>query len=515
MSTRKIGPHIIGGFSGAVGKPLAVKLVNPSVEYVRQMRAELGPRCLIVVRWVEDARDLTNPEQAARAWYDRWAPQMRAMAGSPPDQRLAFEGLNEVPDEQATLYARFELARLALMQKAGYCSVVGNFSAGTPDLPVWEKYRPVIRALAPGDWLGLHEYWVDSADLSNPYHVGRWRKVPMLAAVPILVTECGRDVIEGRGKAGWRASCSEGEFLSDLHTYNDLLEQHPNVAAALVFTVGMITAGLEAFDCNSLWSRVVAGYPTPMEPAQPAADVQAPGVRYLDQRSLLFPKGSRGGQAVRYLIVSDSGAPREDALARWLGALGGTRYSAHDLIDAQGLVRHCVTYADAACHAADLRLSGVSNLDALSIGVSLEYPAAPATPAWPKAQLDAAVAHLRMLAATYRIPRSNVYAASALDPQRRGGPRNLDWNALLNRVFPDEEDRLTLALRRSAWMASGIPYNPEAAFPRHARANNLGNPETPEFEFAYQGTRYRGQGYSKGIVYAPVGQWDQIQVALW
>ena len=218
---------------------------------------------------------------------------------------------------------------------------------------------------------------------------------------------------------------------------------------------------------------------------------------------------------MRYLIVADSAGPREDAFARWLGVLGSTRYSAHDLIDERGLVRHCVSYADAACHAADLRLSGASNLDALSIGVSLEYPAAPATPAWPKAQLDAAVAHLRMLVAAYRIPRGNIYTASALDPQQRGGPRNLDWYAMLNSVFPEEEDRLTLALRRAAWTASGFPYNSEAAFPRYARANNLGNPETPEFEFSYQGTRYRGQGYSKGIVYAPVGQWDQIRVAVW
>lgn len=85
----------------------------------------------------------------------------------------------------------------------------------------------------------------------------------------------------------------------------------------------------------------------------------------------------------------------------------------------------------------------------------------------------------------------------------------------MERVFPEEEDKLTLALRRAAWMASGFPYNQEAAFPRYAREHNLGNPETPEFDFTYKGVRYRGQGYSKGIVFAAVGQWDQMQVAMW
>jgi len=74
---------------------------------------------------------------------------------------------------------------------------------------------------------------------------------------------------------------------------------------------------------------------------------------------------------------------------------------------------------------------------------------------------------------------------------------------------------LEQALRHAAWNAGGIPYNPEAAFPRYAREHGLGNPVTPEFDFGFAGQQYRGQGYSKGIVYCRVGDWSNIQQSTW
>jgi len=81
------------------------------------------------------------------------------------------------------------------------------------------------------------------------------------------------------------------------------------------------------------------------------------------------------------------------------------------------------------------------------------------------------------------------------------------------RVFPWEETEDVI--RNAAWVAGGIPYNPEAAFPKYAREHDLGNPETPEFDFTYQGKKYRGQGFSKAILYAEVGHWDDIKEASW
>jgi len=76
-------------------------------------------------------------------------------------------------------------------------------------------------------------------------------------------------------------------------------------------------------------------------------------------------------------------------------------------------------------------------------------------------------------------------------------------------------DNFTQIVRNAAWNAGGIPYNPEAAFPKYAREHDLGNPETREFDFTYNRINYRGQGFSKGIVYAKVGAWGDIREVAW
>jgi len=74
---------------------------------------------------------------------------------------------------------------------------------------------------------------------------------------------------------------------------------------------------------------------------------------------------------------------------------------------------------------------------------------------------------------------------------------------------------LEQVLRKAAWDAKGIPYNPEAALARFAREHDLGVPETEEFEFTYKDKLYRGQGFSRGIVYTEVGKWEDIKIMNW
>jgi len=71
------------------------------------------------------------------------------------------------------------------------------------------------------------------------------------------------------------------------------------------------------------------------------------------------------------------------------------------------------------------------------------------------------------------------------------------------------------SLRNAAWNRRGIAYNPEAAFPRYARQNNLGSPLTGEFDVEWRGKTYRVQGFTGAIVYAEVGDWGNIQKLSW
>ena len=265
MISRKLGIHVIGGTTLAFGRPGVTKLVDVSTEYVRQVRSLVGPDCLIVVRWVENGL----LDSAADSWFHRHLAQMQAMSAGDP--MVAFESANEVADSDAPRYSVWELARMRLMHTAGLRSVVGNWSVGTPDLPKWAMYRPLLNEMRGGDTpdlVGLHEYWADYADISNRWHCGRWTMVPELAGKPIVVTECGRDQVEGHGKPGWKLSCDAATYLADLRAYSRLLNAYPQVVGATVYQVGAIDPQWKPFDVTAIWPQGVSEYegvtmPTP------------------------------------------------------------------------------------------------------------------------------------------------------------------------------------------------------------------------------------------------------------
>lgn len=260
----KLGLHIRGSaFDPArLGRPRIVKVVDVAPEYVRRVRAAVGPDCLIVVRWYEDGLyNWSNPTVAGREWYERHYPAMREMA----DPQVIFEGANEIADSAAPAFALFELERLERLHSMGWRCAVGSWSVGCPDLPVWATYQPVLDAMRHGDAVAFHEYWSDTQDISNLWHCARWSLVPALYDRPIIVTECGRDVVENKGAPGWQRTCDAETFLGDLRRYDALLCDWPNVLGATVFTGGG-TAGWEAFGVNEIWSRVVAEYAKPTPP---------------------------------------------------------------------------------------------------------------------------------------------------------------------------------------------------------------------------------------------------------
>lgn len=255
--SRKLGIHIIGGTALPLGKPRVIKLVDVSVEYVRQVRALVGPECLIIVRWVENSL----LDSAADTWFYRHFAQMQAMSAGDP--MIAVEGANEIADSDAPRYGVWELARMRLMHTAGLRSVVGNWSVGTPDLPMWKWYRPLLNEMRGGDTpdlVGLHEYWADYADISNRWHCGRWTMVPELAGKQLVITECGRDQVEGHGQAGWKLTCTALEYKADLRAYSRLLDAYPQVMGATVYQVGAISHEWKPFAVDSIWPTVVGEY---------------------------------------------------------------------------------------------------------------------------------------------------------------------------------------------------------------------------------------------------------------
>lgn len=67
------------------------------------------------------------------------------------------------------------------------------------------------------------------------------------------------------------------------------------------------------------------------------------------------------------------------------------------------------------------------------------------------------------------------------------------------------------AIREAAWNAAGVPFNPDAAFPRFAKSHSLGVPMTAEFDV----NGYRAQGYAGGIVYCKIPNWSEVKWSEW
>ncbi len=270
----RIGLHIIGGTSLALGRPRIVKLMDCSPEYKAQVRDEVGPECLIVVRWWEREQYLGDPEGEAERWFYRHEAQMRAMARQSTgdgDPNVVFEGYNEIPDELAAKFAAFELRRLQLMHAAGLRTGVGSWSVGVPDFPTWRTYQPVLEAMRTGDVVCLHEYWADGEDLGRNWICGRFahpQVAPYLAGKQIAITECGRDIVCGRGARGWQKTCDADTFFRELQRYGALLAQYQQVIGATVFTVGGSDPQWKPFDPSVIWPRVVAAYRAPEAPKE-------------------------------------------------------------------------------------------------------------------------------------------------------------------------------------------------------------------------------------------------------
>jgi len=188
--------------------------------------------------------------------------------------------------------------------------------------------------------------------------------------------------------------------------------------------------------------------------------------------------------------------------------------SAHYVVAKGGEVFQMVEEQKLAHQAGASEYQGRHNFNDFSIGIEIVNLNDGKDP-YPAAQFESMVKLVGYLVEKYKIAREWIVTHADCSTAGKTDPRGFPITQMIGRIYDQVPAVPNDVVREAAWNAGGIPFNAAAAFPKYAREHELGNPETKEFDFEHRGVNYRGQGFSKAIVYCVVGDWGNIQELDW
>jgi hypothetical protein len=427
-----------------------------------------------------------------------------------PASRLLFEGLNEPQlwaAEPPALVAVYYKSFLAGLHGYGLHGVVGNFGVGWPGNggvtdapPQWSFFNPVFAIMQAGDYLGLHEYW----SLNGPQENWRWwagRFLQCPAKVPILITECGIDTgVSGTPQGGWRDlpestyDAKAERYVNEIYWYAHQCQKDARVRGIFPFTYDMSGPYWQKFNIrDQVWIEQFFKKLDAEGMPQPGGVVLPPPVDPVDPPPVDPPP-----PVVVYTIAAHTMGSEPNAGVSY--AYGYCR-----MLHADGTFRKFMSGESKRVH---LRAAGSPSdaIEPVIVGPHPGYETWGAgyysiSPLQPHQQWEIA------LEDTVR-GWSPWYAWATNDNQTQ---IDFVWTPATTPQPPVDPLIPEQALRNAAWQRMGIPYNPDAAFSKYARAHNLGNPVEPE-------TIYKDwtlQGFAGGILYCRTGDWGNIKVLPW
>ena len=273
----KLGMHFLTGGNATLGDLLnrvamkTVKFTEMDLDWLQDqsklnlLSAAKAKGCLVVGRRVDHNPNLDRPDGdmaiEAQSWIkgnNGWGgPSLLQMAIAFP-QVDVWEGPNEIdinpsqPNgvERMKRYASFcyEFARV-MSVSANRRVCVGSWSAGTPDISLWQYWGPALAAVVNfKGYLSRHEYGPLTGDEGTWYMLRHRRDQDEFSKagfndVPLLITECGADKL-GTFPGTFRQVWGNGSDAIDrywgeyLRPYAQELQKDPYVIGAHLFTCG-------------------------------------------------------------------------------------------------------------------------------------------------------------------------------------------------------------------------------------------------------------------------------------
>jgi len=148
-----------------------------------------------------------------------------------------IEGFNEVAQTLSSGLAQYVVWTRQFVDEAhahGYKVAGFSWSTGNPGPADWAYCRS--QGWAGVDAIAMHAYWGNQG--FTVYNALRFSQLWQPGDPPVIVSECGRDAVEG-GAAGWMASgLTAQQYISELESYDQHLQQYSYVLGAHVYTNG-------------------------------------------------------------------------------------------------------------------------------------------------------------------------------------------------------------------------------------------------------------------------------------
>jgi hypothetical protein len=446
-------------------------------------------------------------------------------------ERLIYEGRNEPQPGERDFILAYEMARL---QRAIELDVwglsIGSWGVGQPgtyygrtDTAVdWAFLEPLHKFMRAGrDRLGLHQYW----GFGGPWEKwpdgktrwgdegGRHLQCPWMD-VEIIISEGGLDDgVNQHPKESWQHLPGLASVDQKAAAYLDMLAWADRQYLADPRIVG-ITPFTNDYENKEWWQFDTSEEPfwTPYEKYITAGIAFS---RWGDQRTarwhpLIENQAGRNGldpRVVATVVAIESGGKMDAARNGLIGlmqvkplAAAGVTLAIREKVllnPEQNLIAGCallnkylakylgdMAYALAAYHLgpAFITATGINSAEAKAYLTRF-------VTAWGQLWKD--------------IPCPVKVTATPTPPP------------VVPPVVVPATPSIEEKIRNAAWLAlypaGGIPFNPDAAFQKLARFWVMGAPNTREIDAA----DYRFQGFADGILYAPIGQWDQIKSMKW
>lgn len=185
--------------------------------------------------------------------------------------RLYVETLNELGKHRRAEYIAFLSAIVPMLHGAGLKVAGPSWATGDYDQEDWDAWRAA--GWCGLDAIALHAYWADKG--FTPYNALRYRGFWRTGDPPILITECGRDIVRDGdggtliGKGGWRADgLSLDQYANEILRYAAELDRDAHVLGATVFTCGPFEMWTN-YEADSLAGVLPPSPPSSTDPILP------------------------------------------------------------------------------------------------------------------------------------------------------------------------------------------------------------------------------------------------------